>query len=93
MASLNTMTIKNKKPAALVIPLTPCNSSSIKAHGYDAASKTLAIQFGSGHIYHYAGVDPDVIERLGKAKSVGGFFATDIRNTFKGAMQPPKVKK
>ena len=87
------MTEKDKKPAALVIPLTPCKSSNIKAHGYDAASKTLAVQFGSGHTYHYANVGPEVVERLGKAKSVGAFFATDIRNTFKGALQPQKAKK
>lgn len=84
---------KYKKPAALVIPLTPCKSSNIKAHGYDAASKTLAVQFSSGHTYHYADVGPDVFERLGKAKSVGSFFASDIRNAFTGVKQPAPAKK
>ena len=87
------MTDKDKKPAALVIDLKPCKSSNISAHGYDAATKTLAVQFSSGHTYHYSDVPPDVFERLGKAKSVGGFFASDIRNAFKGIKQPEKAKK
>lgn len=83
-----------EKPAALVIPLTPCKSSNIKATGYDAASKTLAVQFSSGHTYHYGDVGADVFEKLGKAKSVGAFFATDIRNAFKGSKQEePKKEK
>lgn len=86
------MSDKDKKPAPLVIPLTPCKSSNISAFGYDAASKTLAVQFGSGHTYHYPGVGSEVFEKLGKAKSVGSFFATDIRNAFTGVKQTQAKK-
>lgn len=87
------MSDKPKKPAAPVITLTPCKSSNISAHGYDAATQTLAIQFSSGLTYHYDKVSQDVVDRLGKAKSIGSFFATDIRNAFTGVKQPAKAKK
>lgn len=83
---------KDKKPADLVIGLKPCKSSNISAYGYDAASKTLAIKFSSGLTYHYGKVEPDVFERLGKAKSVGSFFASDIRNAFTGVKQAQAKK-
>jgi hypothetical protein len=66
------------------IALTPCESSNIAAHGYDASTKTLAIQFkGSGSIYHYHDVPADVAHELGNAESVGRFFGQHIRPKFK----------
>ena len=81
------MTTQHKTPPKLVIPMTAVKSSNISHQGYDASSNTLAITFSSGATYHYPGVGPDVIEKLGKAKSIGGFFASDIRNAFKGVKQ------
>lgn len=76
-----------KKPKAPTFDMKPVQSSSIKAHGYDAASKTLAVQFGNGTTYHYAGVPPEAAEALGKADSAGKHFASAIRDKFKGTKQ------
>ncbi|MCY1166587.1 KTSC domain protein [compost metagenome] len=87
------MNAKAKKPATEpVFKMTPVkSSSSITAHGYDAATKTLAVTFkGNGQTYHYAGVPADKAEAFGKAKSAGAFFASDIRNAFKGVAAPKK---
>jgi len=73
--------------AAPVISMTACKSSNISHHGYDADSQTLAITFSSGATYHYDNVPQEKIDALGKCKSIGSFFATDIRNAFKGVKQ------
>lgn len=78
---------KNKAPAKLVIPMTACKSSNVSHYGYDAASQTLAITFSSGETYHYGDVPAEKAAGLGKAKSIGGFFSSDIRNAFKGVKQ------
>lgn len=38
------------------IPMTPVTSSQIESIGYDTASKTLAVKFKRGGLYHYADV-------------------------------------
>jgi hypothetical protein len=66
------------------IAMKPVDSSSIAAHGYDAATKTLAVQFKSGgKTYHYAGVSPQVVADLKKAKSVGSFVHAHVAGKFK----------
>ncbi|MGE0799910.1 MAG: KTSC domain-containing protein [Lautropia sp.] len=69
------------------ITLTPCKSAGIKALGYDAATKTLAIEFGSG-VYHYADVPPEVYGEMKASESIGGFYSRSIRGKFTGALQP-----
>ncbi|MES2415139.1 MAG: KTSC domain-containing protein [Pseudomonadota bacterium] len=86
------MSEKTKSPTVPVISMKPVKSSNISHTGYDAASKTLAVTFSSGATYHYPDVGPDVFEKMGKAKSVGGFFASDIRNKFTGTKQPAAKK-
>lgn len=86
------MATPEKKPAAPVIKMTSAKSSNIASHGYDAATKTLAIQFANGGLYHYANVPPEKADALSKAKSAGGFFASDIRNAFKGVKQAHRPK-
>jgi len=76
----------NIKPAT--IPLTPCQSSTVVGHGYDAETERLAIKFKSGGTYHYAGVPPCVAEELAKAESVGSFVARNVRPIFDGVKQP-----
>ena len=60
------------------IQMCPCESSRIAAHGYDAASNTLALQFkgkdGPGAVYHYANVTPEIYAEYSKAESIGRFF-------------------
>lgn len=56
-------------------------SNQIKAIGYDAASKTLAVSFlhSPAHIYHYPNVEPTLHAGFMAAKSKGGFFGQHIK--------------
>lgn len=63
--------------------MKPCESSNIQACGFDPDTSTLAIQFkGKGTVYHYAGVTPEIYEKLRSAPSLGQFFQLHIRGKF-----------
>lgn len=68
------------------ITLTPRDSSNIKATGYDAATKTLAVQFLNGVVWHYADVPPLLAEHLHSALSIGSFFGSKIRGKFESTV-------
>ena len=65
------------------IPLTPCDSRQLAAHGYDPATKTLAIQFkqksGVTHPYHYP-CTQEQYDALCAAESPGHHFNTHFKN-------------
>ena len=63
------------------IALQPVESSQVKAVGYDAATKTLAVQFtrGAGAIYHYPGVDPETHSAFVGSESLGKFFRDNLK--------------
>lgn len=65
----------------LDIPLTAVESSQVKAVGYDAASKTLAVTFthGPGTIYHYPDVKPETHAAFVGAESIGSYFGKHIK--------------
>ncbi len=85
------MSDQAKPKAAPVISMTACKSSNISHHGYDAESKTLAVQFkGGGKTYHYAGVPGDLFTQMGKAESVGKFIVEQVVGKFKHTLQAPK---
>lgn len=65
------------------IPMTACKSSNIAAHGYDAASRTLEVQFTNGARYQYHDVPPEVADGFTQAESVGKFFTQSVRGQFK----------
>lgn len=69
------------------IPLTACQSSTVVGHGYDVATKTLAVKFKSGGLYHYAGVPQDVADAMAKSESVGSFVAKSVRHLFDSVKQ------
>ena len=75
------MPVKQKKVPS--IALSPVKSSQIESIGYDLASKTLAIKFNSGGIYHYSDVSANQFESLQNAKSIGSHFGYFIRDAFK----------
>lgn len=80
------MTTQTKQPRhqAPVITMTPVKSSNIAATGYDAATKTLAVQFKGGlKTYHYAGVPESVFGDMAKAESVGKFVTSQVVGKFK----------
>lgn len=64
------------------IALQAVDSSQVKAIGYDAATKTLAVQFkhGLGAIYHYPNVEPKTHADFIAAESVGKFFGAHIKS-------------
>lgn len=64
------------------IARTPVASSNIKSVGYDAATRTLAIEFSNSHVYHYADVPSDAHQALIGADSIGRHFAAHVRNQF-----------
>lgn len=75
---------KQKRHAAPVITMIPVKSSNIAATGYDAASKTLAVQFKGGlKTYHYAGVPESVFGDMSKAESVGKFVTGQVAGRYK----------
>lgn len=65
------------------IPMTPCKSKAISSHGYDAATKTLALQFKGGKTYRYTGFPAEKYAKLQEAKSIGQFVAANITGKFK----------
>lgn len=60
------------------IPLHPVESQSLKSIGYDPASKTLAVKFHSGAVYHYSNVSEKEEAALLKAESIGRHFMGKI---------------
>ncbi len=78
-----------KTKEAPQILLAGCESSQIHAHGYDAATSTLALQFKrkrddgtrvGGSVYHYDNVPPVLYEQFCEAESKGEFFGKHIKN-------------
>jgi len=63
------------------IPLSPVKSGQVKAIGYDAPSKTLAVTFtrGTGAIYHYPNVEQETFNAFMGAESIGTFFGKHIK--------------
>lgn len=71
----------NDPAERLEIPLTPVESSQVKAIGYDAATKTLAVTFtrGPGTEYQYMNVEPALHAAFIGADSIGTFFGQHIK--------------
>lgn len=63
-------------------------SSNIKAVGYDAATKTPAVEFNGGGLYHYANVDPSHYEQMMKLDvSTGGYIHKFVKSAHKVTKQ------
>lgn len=71
----------------MAIDLKACESSNLAAHGYDPETRTLAVKFKNGGVWHYANVPPEVHAGLCAAASKGGYFAKAIRPKYKGKEQ------
>ena len=59
-------------------------SSNVKAVGYEVETKTLQVEFKSGGVYQYAGVQPEMYADLLAAESVGRFVSQVVRAGRKG---------
>ena len=66
---------------------TPVKSSNIASIGHDPETNTLEVEFKGGGVYQYHGVDADKHAALLGAKSIGGHFHANIRNSHKFTQQ------
>ena len=57
----------------------PVKSTNVKSVGYDAEEKVLELEFRSGGVYQYAGVQPEMYADLLDAESVGRFVSQVVR--------------
>ena len=57
-------------------------SSNIRSVGHDPATNTLEVEFKTGAVHRYAGVPPDLADRLVRAESVGRFFNQHVKTRF-----------
>ena len=64
---------------------TPVKSSNIKSVGYSSTSRKLEVEFISGTVYEYGGVEPSVALTFLKSQSKGKYFSTFIKNKYKGS--------
>ena len=71
--------------------MKPCEkpSTTIAAHGYDAKTKTLHVQFKSGDTYRYEDVPVDVAYEFMNAESAGRHFHANIRHVYAGKKLVP----
>jgi hypothetical protein len=69
-----------KRPA---IVTTPCNSSQLKAWGYDASTQTMQVDFLRGASCQYDNVPQAVADAMAKAESIGQYFGQHVRSKYK----------
>ena len=60
----------------------PVSSTSIASIGYNAAIETLDVEFVTGRVYRYRGVEADVFEDFRAASSKGTFFNAHIKDAY-----------
>jgi hypothetical protein len=61
---------------------TPVSSSNIASIGYDAATRTLEVEFNDGSVYHYFGVPQSEYAGLMAAGSHGSYLAQHIKGSY-----------
>jgi hypothetical protein len=61
--------------------MKPVESEAIKAVGYNAADRTLHVEFGNGRKYRYSDVSPQKHAALMAAESKGKHFMQHIRHS------------
>jgi hypothetical protein len=61
----------------------PVSSSSIRSIGHEDGM--LEVEFASGQVYRYVGVEPDAFQSLLGAESIGKHFQHAIRGQYEHA--------
>lgn len=64
------------------IVMLPVVSSMAMAVGYDRNEQILQVEFQSGAVYQYLGVDADTWEDLHSSDSIGSFFNQEIKGRY-----------
>lgn len=62
--------------------MTEVKSSNISHIGYDEATKVLKVRFKAGGEYHYFDVPKEQYDALMSAKSIGSYFAKNVKNLY-----------
>ena len=57
-------------------------SSNIASAGYDAATKTLEVEFSGGAVYQYLDVPQAVYDGLMASASAGSYLAANIKGSY-----------
>lgn len=76
------------------ILMHPCDSSNLAAHGYDASTQVLQLEFksksadGATRIYRYKDVPKTAYDGLLEAKSKGSYASRHIVGLFEGEPMP-----
>lgn len=73
------------------IERTPVVSSNLSDVGYDPETRTLAVGFKNGSIFHFAHVPAVLHEAFIKAPSLGTFFHRAVRGKFESRKIAPLV--
>jgi KTSC domain len=60
----------------------PVISSSIASIGFEVGTETLEVEFVTGSVYRYRGVEEDVYEKFLVAPSKGSFFNEHIKDAY-----------
>jgi len=68
----------------------PVEGSNIESVGYDPDGQILEVEFKSGGVYQYSGVESEMFRSLMDAKSIGSFLRTNI---VQGDYEATKVNK
>lgn len=77
-------------PAKPAIASQPVQSTMARSLGYDRDRKLLQIEFQSGSVYQYQGVDATTWDALQSAESTGAFFNHEIKGNYRfQRVQPP----
>ena len=64
------------------IAMLPVSSSMAIAVGYDRDEQILQVEFQSGAVYQYLGVDEDTWEDLQSSDSIGSFYNQEIKGRY-----------
>ncbi|MEH2173027.1 KTSC domain-containing protein [Nostoc sp.] len=64
------------------IVMLPVVSSMAMAVGYDRNEQILQVEFQSGAVYQYLGVDENTWEDLHSSDSIGSFFNQEIKGRY-----------
>ncbi len=58
------------------------NAGKLRAIGYDAASRTLQVEFDTGAIVQFGGVPQETFRRLSSSGSMWSYFRDNIEEEY-----------
>lgn len=65
-----------------------CTSRQLREYGYYPDSRTLAVRFRDGRLFHYKDVPPETAAELAEAPSVGSFLSSRIKGAYEHSFVP-----